>query len=174
VKSHVQFSSFANADNNVLRRLPQRADRHTKSSPRHTSLGPPRHSSSAGGPGPQISAGTLPRIDAQADEGQRQKKPQKRPTRLLARGPPPPLGHAPLRYQNIQDVAYLTRGPRKSVTCQTPLYHHDATPPPPRGPVCPRTMCRPAVYRQQKRKRTAWLRTVDSGGWSASRGPDLR
>jgi hypothetical protein len=40
--------------------------------------------------------------------------------------------------------------------------------------VCPRTMRRPAVYRQQKRKRTAWLRTVGGGGRSASRGLDLR
>jgi hypothetical protein len=76
VQSHVQFSSFANADNNVLQRLPQRADRHTKSSPRHTSPGPPRHSVSAGGPRPRISAGLPPRIDAQADEGQRRKKPK--------------------------------------------------------------------------------------------------
>jgi hypothetical protein len=39
-----------------------------------------------------------------------------------------------------------------------------------------RTMRRPAVYRQQKRKRkrTAWLRTVGGGRRSASHGPDLR
>jgi hypothetical protein len=30
-----------------------------------------------------------------------------------------------------------------------------------------------AVYRQQKRKRTSWLRTVGGGGRSASRGPAL-
>jgi hypothetical protein len=76
MQSHVQFPSFANADNNVLRRLPQRAHRHTKSSPRHTSPGPPRHSASAGGPRPRISTGPPPRIDAQIDEGQRRKKPQ--------------------------------------------------------------------------------------------------
>jgi hypothetical protein len=76
VQSHVQFSSFVNADNNVLRRLPQRANRHTKSSLRHTSPGPPQHSASASGPGPRISAGPPPRIDAQADEGQRRKKPK--------------------------------------------------------------------------------------------------
>jgi hypothetical protein len=64
VQSHVQFSSFANADNNVLRRLPQRAARHTKSSPRHILPGPPRHSASAGGPGPRIYAGPPPRINA--------------------------------------------------------------------------------------------------------------
>jgi hypothetical protein len=174
VQSHVQFSSFANADNNVLRRLLQRANRHTKSSPIHTSPGPPRHSVSASGPRPRISAGPPPRIDAQADEGQRRKKPQKRPTPLLARGPPPLPGHAPLRCQNIQAVTYLARGPRTSVRRQTPLYHQDATPPPPCCSAYPRTMRRPAVYRQQKRKRTTWLRTVGGGGRSASRGPDLR
>jgi hypothetical protein len=73
VQSHVQFSSFANADNNVLRKLPQRADRHTKSSPRHTSPGPPRHLASVGGPGPRISTGPPPRIDVQAEEGLRRK-----------------------------------------------------------------------------------------------------
>jgi hypothetical protein len=145
VQYHVEFSSFANADNNVLRRLPHRAARHTKSSPRHILPGPPRHSASAGGPGPRIYAGPPPRIDAQVDEGQRRKRPQRRPTHLLARGPPPPPGHAPLRRQNIQVVACLARGPRTSATRQIPLCHQDATPPPPRCSVCPRTMRRPAV-----------------------------
>jgi hypothetical protein len=35
-------------------------------------------------------------------------------------------------------------------------------------------MRRSAVYQQQKRKRTAWLRTVGGGGRSASHGPVLR
>jgi hypothetical protein len=174
VQSYVQFSSSANADNNVSRRLPQRAAHRTKSSPRHTLPGPPRHSVSANGPGPRIYVGPPPQIDAQADEGQRRKRPQRRPTRLLARGPPPPPGHAPLRRQNIQAVACLARGPRTSATRRIPLCHQDATPPPPRCSACPRTMRRPAVYRQQKRKRTAWLRTVGGGGWSDSHGPDLR
>jgi hypothetical protein len=167
VQSHGRFSSFANADSNVLRRPPHRADRHTKSPPKHTSPGPPRHSASAGGPGPRTSAGPPPRIDVQADEGQRRKKLQKRPTRLLARGPPPPPGHAPLRCQNIQAAAYLARGPRTSATRQTPLYHQAATPPPPRCSKCPRTMRRSAVYRQQMKKRTTWLRTGGGGGRSA-------
>jgi hypothetical protein len=44
------------------------------------------------------------------------KTPQTRPARPLARGPPLPLGHAPLRCQNIQAAAYPERGPRKSAT----------------------------------------------------------
>jgi hypothetical protein len=64
----------------------------------------------------QIYAGPPPRIDAQADEGQRRKRPRRRPTRLLARGPPPPPRHAPLRRQNIQAIACLARGPRTSTT----------------------------------------------------------
>jgi hypothetical protein len=44
----------------------------------------------------------------------------------------------------------------------------------PRCSKCPRTMRRPAVYRQQMKKRTAWLRTGGGGGRSASRGPVLR
>jgi hypothetical protein len=83
-------------------------------------------------------------------------------------------GHAPLRRQNIQAVACLARGPRTSATRRIPLCHQDATPPPPRCSACPRTMRRSAVYRQQKRKRTAWLRTVGGGGRSASHRPDLR
>jgi hypothetical protein len=146
VQSHVQFSSLANADSNVLRRPPRRADRHTRSSPRHTSPGPPRHSASAGGPRPRTSAGPPPRIDVQADEDQRQKMPQTRLARPPARGLPPPPGHAPLRCQNIQVAAYPERGPRKSVTCQTPLYHQDVTPPLPSCSKCPRTMRRPVVY----------------------------
>jgi hypothetical protein len=73
VQSHGRFSSFANADSNVLRRPPQRADRHTKSPPKHTLPGPPWHSASAGGPGPRTSVGPPPRIDVQADEGQQRK-----------------------------------------------------------------------------------------------------
>jgi hypothetical protein len=58
-------------------------------------------------------------------------------------------GHAPLRRQNIQAIACLARGPRTSATRRIPLCHQDATPPPPRCSVSPRTMRRPAVYRQQ-------------------------
>jgi hypothetical protein len=46
-----------------------------------------------------------------ADEGQQRKKPRTQPTRLLARGPPPSLGHLPLRRRNNQAVACLARGP---------------------------------------------------------------
>jgi hypothetical protein len=77
VQSYVQFSFSANVDNNASRRLRQRAARRTKSSPRHILPGPPRHSVSAGGPGPRIYAGPPPQIDVQADEGQWQKKASK-------------------------------------------------------------------------------------------------
>jgi hypothetical protein len=112
VQSYVQFSSSANADNIVSRRLPQRATRRTKSSPRHTLPGPPRHSASAGGPGPQIYAGPLPRIDAQAYEGLRRKRPRKEPTRLLARGPPPPRDthHSTAKIPKLLHVLHADRG----------------------------------------------------------------
>jgi hypothetical protein len=159
---------------NASRRLRPRAARRTKSLPRHILPGPPRHSALAGGPVRRIYAELLPQIDARADEGQRRKKLRRRPTRLPARGPPLPPGHVPLRRQNTQVVACLAHEPRTSATRRTPLCRRRATPPPPHCSASPRTTCRPVVYRQQKRKRMAWLRTVGGGGRSASHGPDLR
>jgi hypothetical protein len=173
-QSYFQFSFSANADNSASQRLRPMAARRTKSSPRHTLPGPPRHSVSTGGLGLRICAELLPQIDARADEGQRRKKPRRRPARLLARGPPLPPAHAPLRRQNTEAVACHARGPRTSATRQIPLCRRDATPPPPHCSASPRTIRWPAAYQQQKRKRTAWLRTVGDGGQSASHGPDLR
>jgi hypothetical protein len=173
-QSYFRFSFSANADNNASRRLRPRATRRTKSLPRHILPGPPRHSASAGGPECRIYAELPPQIDARADEGQRRKKPRRRPNRLPARRPPLPPRHVPLRRQNTEAIACLAHGPRTSATRRTPLCRRRATPPPSHCSASPRTTRRPAVYRQHKRKRTAWLRTVGSGGRSASHGPDLR
>jgi hypothetical protein len=77
----------------------------------------------------------------------------------------------PLRCQNTQVAAYPERGPRRSATRQTPLYHQDVAFPPPSRSKCPLTMRRPAGYTQQTRKRTAWLRTVGGGGCRCFLGP---
>jgi hypothetical protein len=172
-QSYFRFSFSTNADNNTSRRLRPRVARRTKSLPRHIFPGPPQHSASAGGPRRRIYAEFLPQIVARADEGQRRKKPRRRPTRLPARGPPLPPGHVPLRRQNTQAVACLAHGPSTSATRRTPLCRRCVTPPLPHCSASPRMTRRPAVYWQQKRKRTAWLRTVGSGGRSASHGPDL-
>jgi hypothetical protein len=68
-QSYFQFSFSANADNSSSRRLRPMAARRTKSSPKHTMPGPPRHSVSTGGPGLRICAELPPQIDAQADRG---------------------------------------------------------------------------------------------------------
>jgi hypothetical protein len=81
--------------------------------------------------------------------------------------PPPPLGHAPLRCQNNQAVAYPERGPRKSAKPRTPPYHSVAAPPPPHCSTYPRIMRRPMASLQQTRKKTVWLRTVGGGERSA-------
>jgi hypothetical protein len=76
--------------------------------------------------------------------------------------------------QNTLTVAYLERGPTISVKHRIPLYHPVATTPPPQ---CPRDLQKTpqsSAWSQQTRRKTTWLRTVDCGVRSASRGPVLR
>jgi hypothetical protein len=100
--------------------------------------------------------------------------PRKRPIRPRAREPPLPLGRAQPRRQNTPTVAYLARGPTTSAKHQIPPYHPAVILPPPQCPRYLRTTPRPSAWSQQTRRRTTWLRTVDGGVRSASRGPDLR
>jgi hypothetical protein len=170
VQSHVQFSSFANADNNVLRKLPQRADRHTKSSPRHTLPGPPWHSASAGGPGPRISA-TNRCAGRRRPTAEKASKTTNSPSGSGTSSAPGTRPTPLPKYPSYCISCTRTEDIRNTPNSIVSLGRNSS---PPRCPVYPRTMRRPAAYRQQKRKRTAWLHTVGGGGRSASRGPDPR
>jgi hypothetical protein len=75
----------------------------------------------------------------------------------------------PPKYPNCCISCSLTT----SAKHQTPLYLPGAIPPPHR-PRDPRKASRPLAWSQQTKKRTTWLRTVDGGARSASRGPVLR
>jgi hypothetical protein len=111
-QSYFRFSFSDNTDNNTSRRLRPRAARRTKSLPRHILLGPPRHSASTGGPGRRIYAELLPQIDARADEGQRRKKPRRRPTRLPARDLlcPRDTCHSAAKIPKLLHVLHTDRG----------------------------------------------------------------
>jgi hypothetical protein len=68
----------------------------------------------------------------------------------------------------------VARGPTTSAKHQIPPYHPAVTLPSPQCPRYLRTMPRPSAWSQQTRRKTTWLRTIDGGVRSASRGPDLR
>jgi hypothetical protein len=100
--------------------------------------------------------------------------PQKQPIRPRARGPPLPPGLDQPRRQNTPTVAYLARGPTTSAKHRIPLYHLVVIPPPPQCSRDLRKTPRSSAWSQQTRRKTTWLRTVDGGARSASRGPVLR
>jgi hypothetical protein len=92
----------------------------------------------------------------------------------ISLSPPPPPGPDQPRRQITPTVAYLARGPTTSVKHRIPLYHPVAIPPPPQCPRDLQKTPRSSAWSQQTRRKTTWLRTVDGGVRSASRGPVLR